>query len=898
MYTYTIGLVYWQLLLYGVHVGHSFLNSDVFSAWLVFTFRQNILIINLFKTVLSFKNGYVGINSACRFSGPIWFINLDRAVELYVNYAARLCGEFCYSTYWIHGLISNWISLANTFRKLFRMVTGAHKGQFSKLELSSSPWIFGRWTWPRATFVSSVSTTAHPTKESSYLGIPCLGIVDTDISGHIANIATPGNDDSLDCVVLYNTHISQYILEKKYGFISGWFLNVRRAKRLLEFKEWVLLNYIDENGYFNKKKVLRQKKKVFDVLKNIKEDLTFKVKFDNWFYSLRFYFSKNAGLDNHKEQVDLYDPNYIEKLKYPLERLFFFFSKTSVFLSKTLNYYIIKSSWMIYRYIRKNNMSNKTFKLKFLSGLYYDKYDYGKTRINFLMKRFNKNKIYKTFLKKNRYRFNKFILKFVKFYYIKKFSYFRGFIDKFSSNFITVSSFAHISMSYCSFLFLNNILTPLFKYSNSFLNKYNLKKVNFLVKWGFFKKGISLYLKKILNNNKINNYLKFFLSFKVYHSLKKIIFKKTRNLFIYFNFFLSFWMWSNIYFKERSEEISSFIYTRWRTLKKIQRNLVYLYFLKESLVSSNKFNILFNNKLNFGNNKLIYYFNILTTKFRQTLFNKINTYYYNNITLMIKSFYYSRRKNLKARKGNRALWLLEHKFGKFKHLKNREQDKYYQPYITNKYLKGLNFPGKKFSTFKYFRRYFKNTSFIKRLNYYLKTKVFLDNSKFNQVSKSIYYNYNLLNNYTFKLSLSEENNVLSKNKIEYFFGHNNYKGLFKLNYSKSLYNYNLIKKYYNFLSIKKRKKVRVFGFFFLQTTLFEKHWYYNKKFMFHPLYFYINYSVHTFNLKNLKNNNLKNIKYNFMINKKSYMYYLYYLRLFSVYFLNFYVYFKEKLIIH
>jgi ribosomal protein S2 len=66
-----------------------------------------------------------------------------------------------------------------------------------------------------------VHTSPHPTKESLYLGIPCLGIVDTNVSGHIVNIPIPGNDDSLDCIVFYNTHVSQYILEKKYGNISG-----------------------------------------------------------------------------------------------------------------------------------------------------------------------------------------------------------------------------------------------------------------------------------------------------------------------------------------------------------------------------------------------------------------------------------------------------------------------------------------------------------------------------------------------------------------------------------------------------------------------------------------------------------------------------------------------------
>jgi ribosomal protein S2 len=70
-------------------------------------------------------------------------------------------------------------------------------------------------------FISSVDTSAHPSKECTYANIPCLGVVDTNISGHITNMAMPGNDDALDCIVFYNTHLSQYILEKKFYYITS-----------------------------------------------------------------------------------------------------------------------------------------------------------------------------------------------------------------------------------------------------------------------------------------------------------------------------------------------------------------------------------------------------------------------------------------------------------------------------------------------------------------------------------------------------------------------------------------------------------------------------------------------------------------------------------------------------
>ena len=53
-------------------------------------------------------------------------------------------------------------------------------------------------------------------------------------------MAVPGNDDSIDCVILYNELISTYILACKFGFILLWYVNIRLKKRLLRFDEWVL----------------------------------------------------------------------------------------------------------------------------------------------------------------------------------------------------------------------------------------------------------------------------------------------------------------------------------------------------------------------------------------------------------------------------------------------------------------------------------------------------------------------------------------------------------------------------------------------------------------------------------------------------------------------------------
>lgn len=98
-------------------------------------------------------------------------------------------------------------------------------------------------------------------------------------------------------------------------------------------------------GKINLSKIYKRKKNLYDVKKSLNEDLSYKFNINNIFYGLRFYFSKNFGLNKAKEQVDLYEPdNFIKKTYFDFKKLIYFYKKSFVFLSKILNYYFIKCS--------------------------------------------------------------------------------------------------------------------------------------------------------------------------------------------------------------------------------------------------------------------------------------------------------------------------------------------------------------------------------------------------------------------------------------------------------------------------------------------------------------------------------------------------------------------------
>lgn len=131
MFTFTshLKITYSQLLLYGVHVGHSFANSILFAAWLVYARTKNILIINLYKTLLMWKLGFRCISKACWQRSPVWFLNLDTSFSGIVQYSSSLCGEFYWTTKWLHGFISNYTTFIHVFNRLRNYSSEAYKGR-------------------------------------------------------------------------------------------------------------------------------------------------------------------------------------------------------------------------------------------------------------------------------------------------------------------------------------------------------------------------------------------------------------------------------------------------------------------------------------------------------------------------------------------------------------------------------------------------------------------------------------------------------------------------------------------------------------------------------------------------------------------------------------------------
>ena len=235
--SYLLFFTYSQLLIHGIHVGHSYRNTHFYALWLVFMRRQGLFILNIFKTVVTLRSGIKAVSAAAAFFQPVWFVNLDQASGVIVRRFAKYCGEFSCTTAWIYGFISNYLGIFNTYYKLRRLAYSAWNGHNQNSSRLFKSWFYTRNTWPRVVFVSSVHNSYQPTKEAFNLGVPCIGIVDNDTYTHVASLPMPGNDESSDCMIFYNEFFSKYSALRKFFNLSGWYYNIK-LDREPQFVKW------------------------------------------------------------------------------------------------------------------------------------------------------------------------------------------------------------------------------------------------------------------------------------------------------------------------------------------------------------------------------------------------------------------------------------------------------------------------------------------------------------------------------------------------------------------------------------------------------------------------------------------------------------------------------------
>jgi small subunit ribosomal protein S2 len=216
-----------QMLEAGVHFGHQTRFWDPKMAQYIFGHRNKIHIINLDKTLVMYQDAMKYVRQLSTNKGVILFVGTKRQARDIVREEAIRCRSPYVDQRWLGGMLTNFKTIKQSIKRLKDMETMTQDGTFEKLskkealdiqrELEKLDRSLGGIKdmkgVPDAMFVIDVGYQKGAITEAVKLGIPIVGVVDTNHNPDKVDYVIPGNDDSSQAIRLYARGVADAVLE-------------------------------------------------------------------------------------------------------------------------------------------------------------------------------------------------------------------------------------------------------------------------------------------------------------------------------------------------------------------------------------------------------------------------------------------------------------------------------------------------------------------------------------------------------------------------------------------------------------------------------------------------------------------------------------------------------------
>ncbi len=224
-----------QMLEAGVHFGHQTRYWNPQMSPYIFGDRNKIHIINLEKTLPLFNDATNFLSGIAAKRGSVLFVGTKRSAQVVVKEEANRCGMPFVNHRWLGGMLTNFKTVKQSIKRLKELEIMAADGHFERLnkkevlmlnrELGKLEKSLGGIKdmkgMPDAIFVVDVGHENIAIKEARKIGIPVVGIVDTNNSPRDIDYVIPGNDDAIRSIKLYVTAIADSILEGRSSNVVG-----------------------------------------------------------------------------------------------------------------------------------------------------------------------------------------------------------------------------------------------------------------------------------------------------------------------------------------------------------------------------------------------------------------------------------------------------------------------------------------------------------------------------------------------------------------------------------------------------------------------------------------------------------------------------------------------------
>ena len=216
-----------EMLEAGVHFGHQTRYWDPKMAPYIFGSRNKIHIINLEKSLPMARDAYAFIKAIIADGGKVLFVGTKRAARETVKSEAERCEMPYVNHRWLGGMLTNYKTIRQSVKRLKNLDKMTEEGGFEglnkkeilgltreaeKLEKSLGG-IKDMGSIPDALFVVDVGHEEIAIREARKLGIPVVGIVDSNCSPDLIDYVIPGNDDAIRAVSLYTSYMAEAVLD-------------------------------------------------------------------------------------------------------------------------------------------------------------------------------------------------------------------------------------------------------------------------------------------------------------------------------------------------------------------------------------------------------------------------------------------------------------------------------------------------------------------------------------------------------------------------------------------------------------------------------------------------------------------------------------------------------------
>ena len=220
-----------QLLEAGVHFGHQTRRWNPKMAEYIYTERNGIYIIDLQKSVGMVDTAYNAVKDIVANGGTILFVGTKKQAQDSIKSEAERCGMYYVNERWLGGMMTNFKTIQTRIKRLKAIETMSEDGTFDVLPKKEVIGLKKEWDkleknlggikdmkkLPDAIFIVDPKKERICVQEAHTLGIPLIGIADTNCDPEELDYVIPGNDDAIRAVKLIVSTMADAVIEANQG---------------------------------------------------------------------------------------------------------------------------------------------------------------------------------------------------------------------------------------------------------------------------------------------------------------------------------------------------------------------------------------------------------------------------------------------------------------------------------------------------------------------------------------------------------------------------------------------------------------------------------------------------------------------------------------------------------